>query len=285
MTESHGEVRKTLVIVLVFNLLVALLKFFFGLAANSLSMIADSLHSFFDSTSNIVGLVALRIASKPADSDHPYGHRKYEAFATLVISGLLLLACFEILKNALLRLATPVSPNVSAAAVCVMVFSMIVNYLVSRYEHNVGHRLGSDILVADSHHTKSDVYASFSVLAGFAAVRLGYPLFDSVIALLISALIGRTALQIIRHSSDILSDRIVVDPKKVKGIVEGVKGVNDCHKVRAHGTRSEAYIDLHILVNKGLSIEGAHEITKAVEKKVADKMPQVKDVVVHAEPD
>ncbi|MCX6695948.1 MAG: cation diffusion facilitator family transporter, partial [Candidatus Altiarchaeota archaeon] len=103
MEEKYREVRFVLVYVLFLNIIVALLKVVFGFLANSLSMMADGMHSTFDSLSNIIGLVAVRVASKPPDDCHPYGHSKYENLATLGISVFIFIAAFEIFKTGIER--------------------------------------------------------------------------------------------------------------------------------------------------------------------------------------
>lgn len=284
MREDYAEVKTTLVLVLILNLIVTLAKAVFGILANSLSMIADSLHSLFDSTSNIIGLVAVDRASKPPDSDHPYGHRKYETFATLIIAFLLLVTGFEILEGVAKRIINPSTPNITIITFLVMISTMIINYFVSRFEHERGMHLHSPILVADSQHTKSDVYASLSVLAGFIAIKLGYPLFDSMIALLIVGFIVRTGIRIMRDSSRILCDTSPVKPHDISLFVSKIPAVVGCHKVRARGIENEVFVDLHILLNPETPLKDAHSLSHMVEKKIKNEFKNIKDVVVHIEP-
>ncbi|MFH1789165.1 MAG: cation diffusion facilitator family transporter [Candidatus Altiarchaeota archaeon] len=284
MKEDYAEVKTTLVLVLVLNLIVTLAKAVFGILANSLSMIADSLHSLFDSTSNIIGLVAVERAGKPPDSDHPYGHRKYETFATLIIALLLLVTGFEILEGVAKRLMNPSTPNITIITFLVMVSTMIINHFVSRFEHERGLHLRSPILVADSQHTKADVYASLSVLAGFVAIKLGYSIFDSLIALLIVALIVRTGFRIIRDGSRTLCDTSPLNPRDISAFVSKIPGVFGCHKVRARGIDNEVFVDLHLLLSPQTPLKDAHALSHAVERKLKEEFGNIKDVVVHIEP-
>jgi cation diffusion facilitator family transporter len=284
MKDKHSQVRGILALTLLLNLFVASLKLVFGLLANSLSMLADSAHSFFDSTSNIIGLIGVGVASKPPDRGHPYGHGKYEAFATMGIAALLLITSFGIMRGALGRLLEPVVPEITALTFAVMIVTTIVNVLVSRYEGRRGRELSSQILVADSYHTRSDVYASVSVMLGFLAVRVGYPVFDPLIAVFMGFLIAKTAYRIVRDSATVLCDSSVIDDHIVLKVVESISGIQGCHKIRTRGSEGEIYVDLHMLVPADMAVRDAHELSEQVQEKLKKDIPGVKDVVVHIEP-
>lgn len=284
LIKETGEIRRILVLVLFANLFVTLLKAVFGIMSNSLSMIADSVHSLFDSTSNVVGIIAIQLASKPPDGDHPYGHRKYETIATLFIALLLMITAFEIVETAFRRLMNPSTPDIITVTYAVMVLTMVINFFVARYEHRAGRRLGSSILVADSLHTRSDIFASLSVLFSFVAVSLGYPMLDSLVAFAIVILISKTALSIIRGASESLCDVCMVDMNRVREVIKSVAGVIDCHKVRARGGTGHMYMDFHILVDPRISLEKGHEISHQVEERLKKSFPGVVDVTVHIEP-
>ncbi|MDD3934556.1 MAG: cation diffusion facilitator family transporter, partial [Methanoculleus sp.] len=172
------RVQRVFIIVLILNLAVALAKAAFGLLAGSVSMVADALHSGFDSFSNIVGIIALYLAGKPPDPEHPYGHGKIETLGTLVIGAMLLLTSAGILFEGYRRLVNPVTPAITPVTVAVMVGTLIINIAVSTYERQKGEEYRSQILIADSLHTRSDVFVSTAVIGGFLAVRLGFPQAD-----------------------------------------------------------------------------------------------------------
>lgn len=286
MDEKYGKVRLVLIQIFFLNIAVALIKLFFGLLAGSLSMIADSFHSFFDSTSNIVGLIAVRVASKPPDKDHPYGHKKYENFATIVIAVLIFLACIEILESAVGRLLSDEysTLNIGALTVAAMVATIIINYMVARYEKRKGVELCSPFLEADSVHTQTDIYISISVLASFLAVKMGYPVLDPIVAMLIAVLIVKMGYGILKQSSVVLCDTSMLDESKVCSIVKNVEGVVDCHKIRTRGGKENIYVDLHIQVDKNLPLERAHKISHKVIDEIKKTFKGVNDVVVHIEP-
>ncbi len=280
----YDAVRRILMIIFLLNILTALAKGIYGLYINTLSMSADGLHSFFDSTANIIGLVGISLAARPPDRDHPYGHAKYESFAAMGIAILLFAGCLQLIVSAVSRLQSGGSPNVTELSFVVMALTLIINVGVSSYEYILGRRLKSSILVADSLHTRSDVFASLGVILGLFAVRMGYPLADPLIALFICALIIHTGLEIIRESSTALLDRAAIDGEVIADLARSVKGVCSCHAVRTRGMAEEIYVDLHIGVDASLSMELAHEVGEDVERAIKGRIPEVRDVVVHLEP-
>jgi cation diffusion facilitator family transporter len=278
------KVQQVLVLVLFLNLLVAFAKIIYGTLSGALSMTADGYHSLFDGVSNIVGLVGSFIAARPPDKEHPYGHQKYETLASIFIALLLIYVGVEIFRNSLDRFLIRSVPEVTAVSFLVILGTMCINYLVTRYEHGKGVALRSQVLIADSLHTKSDIYVSLSVIASLVAIKLGFPLLDPVIALLISFLIFRAGFRIMKESSKVLLDMSRFEEEDICNLVLGVEGVMGCHKIRTRGGMGGVWIDMHILVRSDMSLEEAHIISHRVSKMLKAEYRDVTDVVVHLEP-
>jgi cation diffusion facilitator family transporter len=138
--------------------------------------------------------------------------------------------------------------------------------------------------MADSMHTRSDIFASVGVILVFAAVKMGYPLADPVIAPLICVLIILTGLQIIKDSSKALLDKAPLEESVIADLSRSVEGVCSCHAVRTRGMAGEIYVDLHIGVDSSLSIDSAHKVSEDVEEMIKSNIPEVRDVMVHLEP-
>lgn len=270
--------------VLVLNLAVALSKLVYGWYTNSLSMVSDGFHSLFDATSNVIGVVGIILASRPPDPDHPYGHSKFETFSSLAIAVLLFVTCFEILQSAWGRFLNPTVPDITILSFLVMGVTIAVNITVSWYENRRGQELGSSILIADSMHTRSDIYSSLVVIVGFVLIKLGFTQADPVISLLIVILIARMGLKIIRQSSDVLLDRAPISEERIREVVSQLDPVKECHRIRSRGVASEIYVDLHITLDACYSINEAHQIAHQAEDKLKTSIPGVKDVVVHVDP-
>lgn len=281
------RVQRVFVIVLILNVAVAVVKAVFGIMAGSVSMVADALHSGFDSFSNVVGIVAMHLAGKPPDPEHPYGHGKIETLGTLVIGAMLLLTAAGILLEGYGRLITPITPEITPITVGVMVGTLITNIIVSTYERRKGEEYQSQILIADSLHTRSDVFVSTAVLGGFLAIRLGYPAADPIIALGIGLLIARMGIGILYGAAEVLIDsmNLPCDPALVRAVVMDTPGVAGYHDFRCRGKPGEIFADIHVTVDPALSIARAHAISEEVERRLKETVPGLAEVVVHIEPD
>ncbi|MDT7042819.1 cation diffusion facilitator family transporter [Candidatus Nitronereus thalassa] len=285
VNQRDRDIRFILVAVLVLNLGVALAKLGYGWLTQSLSMQADGFHSLFDGISNVMGLIGMTLAAHPPDRLHPYGHKKFETLASAGIAVMLIGTCGYVGWRGIQAFFHPQIPHVTGFSFGIMLVTMAINAGVTTWEQRRGKALQSEILIADSYHTASDLLVSFSVLVSLAAVRFGFPLADPIIALIIAAVIAWTAFSIIREVTHSLADQIRLDPKEVKPVVLQVPGVLHCHSIRTRGLAHHIFIDLSIQVEKGLPIEQAHAIAHDVEDQLKGHFEGIEDVVVHLEPD
>jgi cation diffusion facilitator family transporter len=278
-------VRRVLWWVLVLNLAVAAAKLGYGYMIDSVSVTADGFHSLFDGTSNIIGLLGIGLASRPADRQHPYGHTKYETFASAAIGALLLFAAWRVGSSAIERLASPgAGPAVDSVSFIVMIVTLGVNLVVTTMERREAKRLGSDILAADASHTASDVLVTLGVIAGLAAVRLGYPVADPLIALVVAVFIVIAAFRVLGSAGSSLADTARVEPEAVRAVCLALDGVLGCHDVRSRGTLTDVAVDLHVQVDPGITVGQGHEIVERVERAICSAFDQVTDVIAHLEP-
>ncbi len=285
MTPRVSQVRKVLLAALFLNLAAAILKTVWGHKTQSVSMEADGLHSFFDATSSLVALIGIWVAGRPPDANHPYGHSKYEALASLCISVFLFLAGFQVMRESLMRFRQETFPEVTPVSFIVMLATMGINWGVSRWEMKAGTEHKSEVLLADGRHTQSDMLASLSVLVSLTAGKAGYPMVDPIVGVLIAGLIGKVGVTILVESSRVLTDSSRIDPAEIETIVMGIEGVRACHKVRTRGNMGQVYVDLHIHVPPEMTMELAHALAHQAEAAVMQKFTEVAEVVVHLEPD
>jgi cation diffusion facilitator family transporter len=283
--DNTKDVRRVLIITLLLNLSVAAAKIFYGYLTSSISITSDGFHSMFDGASNIFGLIGIWIASHPPDKEHPYGHRKYETLFTIIIALMIFGTCFQILEKVYLSFKENSHAVVTGTSFAVMLITMGVNIFVARYEAARGRKLKSDFLIADAMHTKSDILTTISVIIGLVFVKLGYPVADSLAGLIIVLFIAKIGYEILRKSTDVLTDKISIDTTLIEVLVKKVEDVRGCHDVRTRGSESAAYVDLHIQVDPAMPIEKAHKIADRVEETICKEFPSVIDVVVHVEPE
>jgi len=285
VADRDRQVGRVLWIVLGLNLLVAVLKLVFGLLSGALSMVADGFHSALDGTSNVVGLVGMRVAQKAPDEDHPYGHRKFEALAALGISLFLFVSCWEIVTQVIDRFHGAHHVDARPVTFGVMIFTMAVNVIVTRYERARGRKLRSMILIADSKHTQSDIFASFGVLISLVAALFNFSVLDLVVAVGIAGFIAWSGYTIVSEAFSVLSDSQRLDPDEVSRIALGVQGVTGAHRIRSRGLPDDIHVDLHLHVSPDLSVARAHELGHEASERIKREMAGVTDVVVHVEPE
>lgn len=282
--ERAKKVRKVLFWILVANWTVAATKTAFGVATHLASVTADGLHSFIDGSSNVLGLVAMSIASRPADENHPYGHGKFEALASLGIGALVGTGMLELGRMAFGALIHDVHPEVPPTLFFVLVGTLVINLVVTRVERAWGKKLRSPLLLADANHTLSDVFVTSAVLVSVGLVYFQVPKADGVVALVVLVFVAWVAWGIVRQAVGILSDTARLDPVQAEALASQVPGVRRCWDVRSRGMEESVWVDLKIEVDPQMTTQDAHDLADAVEQKLIAAFPKVVDVVVHVEP-
>jgi cation diffusion facilitator family transporter len=285
-SDSIKAAQRVFWVTLSLNALVSVAKLGWGFHSNTLSLTADGFHSLLDAVANVVGIVGLSFSGKPADHNHPYGHRKFEAVASMVISFFIFLTCFEIVSQGFARFFSPVHthPQITAISYWVMGCTLLINAWITWYERREAKRLGNDLLLADAQHTLSDCVVSGSVVVSLILVQLGFQWADTAIALVVGVIILKVGFDLIMTHFSALTDEAVLAPTEVQAMVLSVPGVMDCHKIRSRGMQNHVFIDLHIQVDPTLTVKEAHRISYAVEECLESAFNgRVSDVLVHVE--
>lgn len=284
ITDRYSDVSRVLLRVLLLNLAVAGAKIALGVATGAVSVLTDGFHSLTDGGSNVVALVALRVARQPPDQEHPYGHRKFETMASVGIVVFLLLVVVQVLWAAVERFQTPVVPTVDALSFVVMGGTFLVNLGVVTYERRAGRRLSSEVLIADSHHTQSDLFTSLTVIVALIGVSLGVPLLDPIAAVIVAGFISYACWEIFQETTRILADQIVIAEAEIRDVVRHVPEVLGCHRIRSRGAADHVFLDLHVWLDPAMRLDEAHRISHVVKDRIMARYPQVKDAIIHIEP-
>lgn len=286
LEQRQNSIRQVLYITLGLNLIVLETKFCLGLATGSLSLLADALHSFTDSASNVVGLIAMNLANPQPDWDHPYGHSKFESLGALAIAGFLVVTCLEILRSAIERIFW--SPGTESLIVdnldlILMIGVLIINIGVAIYERRRGKELKSTLLIADARHTLSDVWVTLAILIGLIGVKQGWFWLDNILTFVVAGFIFHSAWEVLKENIPSLTDRVAIPAKDILEITMGVYGVLNCHSITSRGKlEHEVFIEMHMVVAPQ-DIKAAHAITEEVERKLQEKYGLV-HITIHLEP-
>jgi cation diffusion facilitator family transporter len=282
--QSSG-VRRVLWVTLALNVAVSAGKVVVGHLSGSLAMVADGYHSLVDGSNNVLGLIVSAFAFRPPDAGHPYGHRKFETAATLVIGAALMTLAWELLSGALGRTAQPELPAIGLLNWLVMAATIAVNLGVSWYEAREGRRLKSAFLVADATHTRADLYVSLGVVGSFVAAKLGAAWADPLVAVLIAGIIAWQAGQILVSAFNVLTDRAPIRSAALEPLASAVPGVLRVHDLRTRGRRDAVFVDLTVHLDGAMTLHEAHAAADRIEAALQAAHPEIVDVVVHLEPE
>jgi cation diffusion facilitator family transporter len=291
VADVRGQVRRVLIITLALNLMVLLLKAIVGIASGSLSLQADALHSVTDSANNVLGLVTVQLSSPEPDREHPYGHQKFEAIGALGIAAFLGIACFEIMSSAMNRIfGNGRQVEISGAELWILVLVLGINIFVTFYERGVGKKIGSPILIADAHHTMSDVWVTITVLFGLIGLWQGnlanipqLQWLDVFLAFPVAFLVFKSGWEVLSSNLPWLIDEMAIAPEAIHEIVMQVPGVVNCHDIASRGLLGrQVFIEMHLIVNTS-DVEIAHEITEEIESRLEKRFHPVR-ILIHIEP-
>lgn len=278
--------RHALTLVLLLNAASAALKITVGARTGALTVLGAALESTLDMLSNGVAILAISIAARAPDEDHPYGHEKFETLGTLAIVGFLSITCFELVRRSVAELTTGhAAPTASVADAVLLLLSLGVNAFVVSYERSRGRRFHSVLLLADASHTASDILVTALAMTSLLLSHLGFVRADAVLGVVVALMIAWSGYQILRHSIPILVDERGVAAERLEAIARSIPGVVGVRSVRSRRTSSgHLFAELTILVAGQTSVTQAHDLTDEVEHAIASELEGA-EAIVHVEPD
>lgn len=283
----YQEGWKVSIISLLSNSFLAAIKIIIGIFANSKALIADGFHSVSDMASTIIVMVSIKFSETPADQNHPYGHEKAEALGTNILAVILIITAIFIGRDAVMTMLGGNIAEPGSWALAAAFISILVKEILYRYTIKIGEKIKSKGLIADAHHHRSDAFSSIAALIGIGGAKLGFRFLDPLAGLVVAFLILKVGYEILRDTAyELMDGRPEKD--KINDISElaiSVEGVLDIHdlKLRSYGPNYIA--DLKIVVNRELTVGEGHHIARQVKKNIINNSDDVKDVLVHVDPD
>lgn len=286
VSARHG--LKSTLIGIIASAVLALIKGLGGIFGNSYALIADSIESAADVFSSMMLWLGLKWSSKPPDRNHPYGHGKLEALISLAITVALCLAAFVIAKESIQHIITP-HKTPEPYTLVILIVVIIAKEALYRFVLRTGQEIKSGVIKADAFHHRSDAITSVAAFIGISIGIIGgpgYEIADDYAALFASAIIVFNAIKISRPAIGELLDE-ELEPElneKVKQLASEIKGVElaeKCH-IRKMGVMMHA--DMHIWVDKHLSVKEGHHIAHKVKDHIKAKLPQFVEIMIHVEP-
>jgi cation diffusion facilitator family transporter len=242
----------------------------------------------------VIAWMAIRVAAKPADRDHPYGHGKFENVSGTIEAALIMVAAIWIVIEAIKRLLNT-EPTEELLAIGVMALSVVVNFFVSRYLFKVAKATGSVALEADAWHLKTDIWTSFGVLVALGIIMLGKTLkidlvylnwIDPVAALVVAGLIASAAWHLTTQASRDLVDASLpaAELDRISAIMTTLgSNVHGFHNLRTRKAGVHRFVEVHVVVDATMSVEASHEIASLVERRLGENFNDI-HAIVHIEP-
>jgi cation diffusion facilitator family transporter len=270
------------------NLALGAAKLAGGLIADSFALLSDAVNSLGDSLTSLVVLLALWVAQKPADEEHPYGHTRAEAVAASNVALIVMLSALWVGWQALRHFSAP--NDVPPLWTLVLAGgNVVIKEALYRYKVGVGRRTGSSAIIANAWDHRSDAFCSLAVLLGLGAVRVGGPRWiwaDDAAALIVVAAIVWSSFGIFRRSASELMDVQADDElvQEIRRAAEEVPGVRAIEKLRVRKSGLEYLADMHIEVDAHTTVEEGHRIGHVVKDRLVSRFARLRDVLVHLEP-
>lgn len=271
---------------LIVNIILSFIKLISGILGNSAALIADGINSVGDCFSSIIVYIGIKIAHKPADENHPYGHYKAELISTIAIAILLSVSAFQIFINALQIIKTNDFAEVKFFTMYAALISIAIKYYIYRETIIIGKKFNSPSTIANAMDYKSDIFISLGTLVGVSASILGYKILDPLIAVFVAVLILKMAFQLILDVVSQIMDEAVEDgyKEKVDSIAKSVDGVVSTHFIRMRKSGAVLLMDLDLVINPNISFIEAHNIAHRVVAKIKKSNSNIAEVRVHFEP-
>ncbi|RBW68925.1 cation diffusion facilitator family transporter [Bacillus taeanensis] len=265
-------------------LLLASLKLFIGIIGQSKSLQADGLNNVTDIIASLAVLIGLKIARKPPDHNHRYGHFRAETIASLIAAFIMMSVGIQVLFEGLLSLYNGKTDSPDIITAWTALFSALAMYGVYRYNNQLAKKINSSSLMAAAQDNRSDALVSIGAFIGITGSQFGLPWLDPIAAVLVGIIICKTAWEIFHDSSYTLTDGFdeeqLANIKKTIGATPGVIALTDI-KARTHGNQS--FVDATITVNPELNVVESHRITEQIEERMLTKHG-IQHVHIHIEP-
>jgi cation diffusion facilitator family transporter len=282
----NREKGKVILLSICSNTTLVVLKIIIGIISGLVSIVAEALHSANDLLAAVIAYFGVKKSLKPADADHPYGHGKVEVLTGWIENILILLIGLGIIYQGIMKFINHTPSQLVEIGIAIMLFSALVNYVVSKYLLRKGRELRSVGIELDGEHLKADVITSAGTAAALILLKLTSiwwldPLAAVCVGLWVIGIFVNLSVKLTQQVIDRgLSNR---DLAEIEYILKSFNEVKGYHKIRTRQSGSTIFIDMHLNVDSDLSIEKAHELTEKIEVRIKEKFI-LTNVLIHIEP-
>ena len=279
--------RKAVILAISANCFLTVANILVGIYSGSYALVSEGAHTISDIATSIIAYGGFHFGQKPADEDHPVGHGRAEAISGLVIVIFLIIIGWEILHGAVERIINPTLITVPDTYAAIMAtVGIIVNLAVSSRIIEIGKEIKSPAIVADGQHQRTDIFSSIAILVGVVVSNIGFPILDPIIAVVISGLIFKTAIEVLIENVNNIMGK-VPSPEfinEIKKVANSTNKAQNAHNIRVDYFGSYATVTLHMELDGKLTLNETHKIAHEVESNIVKNIPEIKFVTVHTCP-
>ena len=285
--ERYRAARKATWIGIITNLVMALVKGVGGVAAHSQALVADALHSLSDVLTDLLVLVAVRLGAREPDSDHPYGHGRFETLATVLLGIILIGAGIGIAVQAAMRLTEGEIPIPTWPALLAAAFSIGANEWLYQVQIRIGRRHRASSVMANAWHHRTDALSSIAALVGIAGSMMGWLVLDTVAAVAVALMVAWAGAKLGWQAVQELVDTALDDEEveRIQRQMLRIEGVDAVHNLKTRRMGPEVLVDVHVQVPGTISVSEGHQIAERVRRHLIQSHPEVSEVLVHVDPE
>lgn len=282
--EKVKNVKKVSTISFSFNLLLLVIKMIFGVISSSQSLIADAVNSAGDIVASLVSIIGIKVASKPGDKEHPYGHGKAEYIFAALVGISMIIASITMIKNAILSMMSNSTVNVSIFLILVCVVTILVKFSLMMYSKSQYKKTDSILIRCNMEDHRNDMFVTFGVLIGITCSKVGFYFVDGIIGILISIWIVIVAIKIIYPACLVLIDTQSNFIDEAKREVQNFKEIKSIDKFYISPVGDKYLAIIEISMDKEKSLSEVHEYIDKIEKKLYEKFKSIIDINIHVNP-
>jgi len=282
--EKVKNVKKVSAISFSFNLLLLVIKMIFGLISSSQSLIADAVNSAGDIVASLVSIIGIKVASKPGDKEHPYGHGKAEYIFAALVGISMIIASITMIKNAILSMMSNSTVNVSIFLILVCVVTILVKFSLMMYSKSQYKKTDSILIRCNMEDHRNDMFVTLGVLIGIICSKFGFYFVDGIIGILISIWIVIVAIKIIYPACLVLIDTQSNFIDEAKREVQNFKEIKSIDKFYISPVGDKYLAIIEISMDKEKSLSEVHEYIDKIEKKLYEKFKSIIDINIHVNP-
>lgn len=287
MSKNAALKQRTAYLSIISNTTLVLLKLAVGIYVGAVSLISEALHSGVDLIAALIAFWAVRKSVTPPDTEHDYGHGKYENLSAAVEALLIVAAAIGILYESVMKFAESTVSDMLGYGIAIMAASIIINFFVSHRLIQVAKQTGSQALEADGLHLRADIWTSVGVLLGLVLMQItGWAWLDPLIAIFVAGIIFRAGWRMVIDSTMQLTDASLPEneEERIRKIIESVPEVRGCHCLRTRRSGSYKLLDVHVLFDGTMHLSQVHAICDELEQLIRQEFGTF-DIMIHPEPD